>query len=71
MNKSRKFLQAAKSGNLKIIRELVSETGFDPDQTNQFGETALVISAYYGQKEVVSELLNNPKVNPMKMAGLH
>ncbi|WP_300747663.1 ankyrin repeat domain-containing protein, partial [uncultured Brachyspira sp.] len=50
------FIEAAKNGDIKKVKELLA-LGADINIQNNGGDTALIWSAYYGHTETVKELI--------------
>jgi len=59
MNKETQLLQAAKLGNLQLVKTLIKE-GVDIEaKTNDFGRTALVLVVIHGYLSIAKFLVNN------------
>ena len=58
-----KLIEAAKDGNVEMVRKPLNMQGVDVNAANSGGDTALILAAAHGNVEVVKELLGNEKVD--------
>lgn len=65
------FHESVKAGNLDQVRALLDEDPSLLDQENETGQTAVLLSKYYGRSDVTDYLLNlHPKLDVFTAAAL-
>ena len=63
------LIEATKGGHMNVVKELI-QSGVDVDEQDQFGSTALTVSAAYNDKRIIKLLLKKgrPFTAPESMA---
>ena len=60
---SYRFIEAAKEGDLKVVKELLKRSDIDVNIQNIDGNTALIWASYEGHLDIVKELLKRSDID--------
>jgi ankyrin repeat protein len=65
-NLSLQLVEAARTGQLDAVKDLLKKPGINVNKADQFGATALMWASREGYTDIVKELLKKPGINVHK-----